>query len=1045
VLRLRLTIAAISCFSIISFLPASAAQPPPDAWPQILHDAGHTSHSNDHQFNSATAPTIGINWMTSYRSADLGGPVTAFNSTLGTTMAYMGDERGDLLAFNETNGAMVWSSTLGYLDFIRSTPMVAPDGSVWAATGLDPTLYKLDGTTGKVLCSMKVQLRVDSSIMFATPPGGVPTVYTASVDASNAILGKVLAVRESDCGLIWAFNSWRNPTGAWATPAFGVDAKGKGLVLVGSASPDDEMYAMDALTGKLVWYRTAYVQGDFDIGAAAAVSPVGNNGFKDGVLYYHSKYGIMYAVDLTTGKPIWQYQFASGGGGISSPALYKTTLVYGVADGVEALNAVTGKLLWHYNKAVDVVSSPAITGLPGKEIVAVGDSTGRFFVLRLADGAQLYSYQTGNYITSSPSIINGHILIASTDSFLYDFVTGGANVASPTTVVTSPTTGSKVANPDGSLIVSGTASDSTGVAEVQYSVQQGGPTGPYFIATTGTWTNSAFTNFVAVDHPGQTQSTWSFPLPVPAAGSTYQVTANAVDVKGQADRTGAQPSFTVLPESNLPRLTLSTPIVAPGSTFTVTGKKFGPSETVDFSLQGKIVAHGKSTKSGSVPKVTIKVSATASFGPSALSATGETSKKTTTAPIDITNVWTQSGYDSTHSGYEPNDKVLEHSIEATHNGYLSRAWLFMTGAAVAAAPAVLGGSAYVANTVGTVNAVDTVSGAPFWTYTIPTNAAIHAAPAVGNGDVVFGADDSTLYRLASATGVLIGSAVLDGIPTSPALVNGTIYVGTANGTVYAIDESTGTLLWSTPVGAAIHYSPAVDAANGLVIVGDDAGNITSLASATGAQVRQTSTGGASVTVSPEASSGQIIVGSSDGNLRAFDEKTDTLDWTYTAGSAIHALASDGADAYAGDDAGNIARVDQKTGKETFLASRGSAIEGLAHVIDFTVDEETNGYITGGKDSAGDRRQYDYKTGAGLSTQPAIVDGAVFIGAGDGGLYAFTDHGQSPENIFQHKFMLQLAKNAPIPASWPASFRAPRAASSCRKPSGVKVHGTRLCP
>ncbi|MEO9262763.1 MAG: PQQ-binding-like beta-propeller repeat protein, partial [Candidatus Baltobacteraceae bacterium] len=36
-----------------------------------------------------------------------------------------------------------------------------------------------------------------------------------------------------------------------------------------------------------------------------------------------------------------------------------------------------------------------------------------------------------------------------------------------------------------------------------------------------------------------------------------------------------------------------------------------------------------------------------------------------------------------------------------------------------------------------------------------------------------------------------------------------------------------------------------------------------------------------------------------------------------------------------------------------------------------------------------------QTKAGLSTTPAIVDGAVYIGAGDGGLYAFTPHGVNP--------------------------------------------------
>jgi outer membrane protein assembly factor BamB len=1028
----RYLIVATSFVAMLAFIPAAASTPtaPPDSWPQILHDGAHSSVSADTQLSTTTASKLGVNWMSSMRAADLGGPVSAFSTVLGNQMAYVGDERGDVIAYNETNGTTVWSTSLGFNDVIRSTPMVAPDGSVWAATGLDPTIYKLDGSTGKVLCSLKAQLLIESSIMFATPPGGVPTAYTATVDGSNTIYGKLLAIRESDCKPTWAFDNWRNPAGAWDTPAFGVDSKGNGLVVIGTNNPDEEMYAVNALTGKLDWYYSAYVQGDFDIGAAPTISPPGNNGFAGGVVYFHSKYGILYAVDLTTGKGIWQYNYDKaahlGEGGISSVALYKSMLVYGVANGIEAVDALTGQLLWHYTKAHDVVSSPAIVGPSGKEIIVFGDANGRFIVLRLADGAQLYSYQAGNYFTSSPAIVNGHVLIASSDSFLYDFAVGGGNVPLPTTAIASPRSGANVRNPGATLTVSGTATDSSGggVTELQVSIQAGGPAGPWYDAARGTWTTGAYNNFVAVEHPVKHSSKWSFSFPVTPEGSTYQVTANTVDLSGQVDRIGAQSSFAVLPSRSEPHLTLSTALVAPGSTFTAFGRTFGPSETVDFTLQGSAVGKGTSTPSGFVPKVTIAVPSTLGFGPSTLTATGETSQKTTTAPVDITNLWTQSGDGPTHTGYELNDSVLKDSVEATHNGYLSRAWLYMTGAPVAASPAIVGGYAFVANTSGTIAAVDTVSGAPFWTYTIPSKAAIHAAPAVGNGDVVFGADDNTIYRLAKSTGAPIGTETLDGIPTSPALAGGTIYVGTTNGTVYAIDEATGTQRWSTPIGAAIHYSPAVDLAGGALIVGDDAGNVTTLNPSTGALLRQTSTGGAGVTVSPAVSSGSVLVGSSDGMLRAFKETTDALEWTYAAGAPIHALATTGIAAYVGTSAGNVSKVDQKTGKRAFLAMRGSAITGIAHSLDISVDEAASGVVTLGKDSQEDERQFDYKTGAGLSTQPAIVDGTVYVTAGDGGLYAFTSHGQAPEDAIEHAFLLQLEKSAPIPERWPA-LRAPR--------------------
>jgi outer membrane protein assembly factor BamB len=285
-MRLCFTIVALFVMSMLSRVPSDAAapSPAPDAWPQLLHTAAHTSLSHQPALNSTTAAKLGINWMSAMRAADLGSPVSAYNAALGIPIAYVGDERGDLIAYNEVNGTTVWSTSLGFNDLIRSTPMVAPDGTVWAGTGLNPTIYKLDGATGQVICKIPVMLRIDASIAFGTPPGGVPTVYASTIDGNNIINGQLLAIQESNCKQEWAFTGWRNPSGAWDTPALGVDAKGRGLVFAGSSSPDEEMYAVDALTGKLTWYRSAYIEGDYDIGAAPTVSPPGVNGFADGVL-----------------------------------------------------------------------------------------------------------------------------------------------------------------------------------------------------------------------------------------------------------------------------------------------------------------------------------------------------------------------------------------------------------------------------------------------------------------------------------------------------------------------------------------------------------------------------------------------------------------------------------------------------------------------------------------------------------------------------------------------------------------------------------------
>jgi outer membrane protein assembly factor BamB len=1012
--------------------------PPSVGWPELLRDNGHSSVSPDLKLTATNASKLGLRWMSALRAADIGSPVSVYSSALGRSVAYVGDERGDVTAYDETTGVTLWSVSVGVGNSVRSSPLVTPDGDVWVATAQSATVLKLDGATGSVLCSLKAPLRMDASLMFASPAGGVPTVYTAS-NHNSTTNGPELAINESNCALIWSFDNWLTLSGAWGTPAFGVDANGNSRVYVGTADPDSTMYAVDAVTGKELWYYSALNPPDatYDVGAAATVSAPGNNGFADGVLYFPSKYGVLYALDLTNGKLIWQYNFNKAAhvteGGRSAAALYKTNLVFGIANGVENVDATTGKLLWQYIDASkqEVLSSPAVAGPSGNEIVVFADVTGLVTVLRLADGALLYKYQTGNYVTSSPAIINGHILIDSSDGFLYDFGTEGYNVASPNTAITSPATGSSIANPGSTLTITGTATSNSGfgVKQVQLAVEQGGPAGPWYDAAAGMSTSGATNNFVNVDNPGQPTSTWSFALPVLSSGSTYQVTVNAVDERNQVDRVGAQSSFSVLPNKSAPQLTLSATIVAPASTFVVSGGPFKGGETVDFVLQNVTLGKATAGANGMVGNTSLKVPGSAIFGLSSLVATGQTSHVSTSAAVDVSNLWTQLGYDGTRSGYEPNDSVLANTLQSTHDGYLSRAWSYATGASVEASPAVVAGLAYVANTAGSISAVDTVGGNALWTHALASGAAIHGSPAVGNGDVVFGADDGNIYRLAATTGAALGSTALDGVPTAPALSGQTIYVGTDNGTVYAIDEATGNMLWSTPVGAAISQALAIDSTGGALVAGDESGNVTTLDPATGTIVGQVTTGGAAVTVSPEISGGRVFIGASDGRVRAYDETSRKLEWTHAAGSAIEALATDGSELYVGTESGVLMQLANANGQIGYSQnSFAGAPVGVAHSTGVSIVETSQGEVNALKDDQHGRIQYNYKTGAGLDTQPAIVDGAVYVGAEDGGLYAFTNFGQAPQGAIEHQFLLQLRKKAQIPAAWAAHPRLTRRAA-----------------
>ena len=187
---------------------------------------------------------------------------------------------------------------------------------------------------------------------------------------------------------------------------------GEGLVFFGTADPDAAVYAIDAVTGMEVWrfqtYNPAPIHSTMSA-PALTVSPPGNNGFADGVVYFANKYGIMYAVDLTTGTEIWEYNFGaqtglSPTGALDTAALSGTNLVFGDTGGVWDLNALNGTKLWYHSNGPfgEVDGAPAIIGPNGHQVVVASDLTGSMVVLSLADGSQLYTYQTGAFSVGHP-------------------------------------------------------------------------------------------------------------------------------------------------------------------------------------------------------------------------------------------------------------------------------------------------------------------------------------------------------------------------------------------------------------------------------------------------------------------------------------------------------------------------------------------------------------------------------------------------------------------------------------------------------------------
>jgi outer membrane protein assembly factor BamB len=1015
--RGALAIAMVSLACVTSFTALGDAAPsqtsasaPTYTWPKFAYSPSDTGVSLDPAISTANASRLGVRWMVPDQSADLSSPVVAYSESLGVTVVYQGNEDGYMTAFNAATGAILWSDDLG--TSILDTPLVA-DGSVWVARTYDPIVYSLNAATGAIQCQMApVPSFIFDTPTIGTPPGGTPTVFIGH-ESTGDDNGVVYALQASNCSVEWKFSSFNSPAGTWDPYSYAVDAQGVGLLLIGSDNPDTTVYALNAVTGKKVWTYTTQDaiggHGDDDIGTGASVTAPGVNGFAGGALYVSNNAGYTYGLNLTTGKEYWRYNYGSvvGAPGRSTAAVLGDEVIFGEPQGVLCLNAVTGALKWEFTDAPsaatasEVFSAPAVVGPSGKEVVAVTDLSGAFDVLDAATGALLYSYQTGGYDITSVAESGNNFYVSSGSGFLFDFRVGGSNAGAPTASITSPASGSAVVNPDGAQTISGTAQGAP-IVSVDVAIQSGGPSGPWWDAATGAWEAGFFVNPATLAHPGSSGTKWSLSLPVPTGGGEYSVTVSATAKNGQAYLEGyastpspARMSFTVDYLKSAPHLTAGDGgWVAPGTTIGITGSGFAANETVDVSLEGTtLTTVGAGSGGGFSTDVTIP--STSQFGPAALLASGETSGRSSSAPIDVSNQWASDSYDSLHQGYEPDDTTWSLRIVGNKSSFLTQAWSYPSGgtdpagAGIGAPPAVVDNVAYFGNNAGTVTALDVQNSSPIWTYS--AGSMVDSSPAVASGLVVFGTTARDVDALSQSTGKLVWQTpTSSGVSSAPTEAGALVYVGSDNGTLYALDTASGSVVWHRKLQGAISDSPAVDPITNEVVVGDTSGKVTALDSATGKILWTVATGGP-VTANPTICQGDVYVGSGSGTVFGLNESTGVKEWTFPASSAVTAggaiATSNGVGTYVvGDSNGNVYLLNLTSGTVERHFTGPSALTGISTADTWIAMSFSDGSVWANKFS--NEFAWRYQAPAATS-EPVLVDGVVYVASENSSLYAFT--------------------------------------------------------
>ena len=327
-------------------------------------------------------------------------------------------------------------------------------------------------------------------------------------------------------------------------------------------------------------------------------------------------------------------------------------------------------------------------------------------------------------------------------------------------------------------------------------------------------------------------------------------------------------------------------------------------------------------------------------------------------------------------------------------------WQYSTDGWVVNAPTVAGGVVYVGSDDNHVYAIDAETGALLWSF--QTGDVIRSTPTVTDGVVYIGSNDNLVYAIDAATGALLWQHdTSDWVQYSPTVHGGIVYLGAlADGDhkIHALDAVTGEQLWvaEMPYPFTPEFAPTV--AGDTVYVPGAFGEFHALDAATGALAWSFDTRSGSTELVPTVSGGVVYL-TVVNTAYALDESTGALIWSYGTerfpARSFPAVVADGIYYFSPDD--HLYALDAATGEVLWSYQADAMISTSPLVADGMVYAGSEADSFYAWDAASGDLFWSHQAGEWALDSPTVVDGILYAESTDGHLRAL--HATSGETIW----------------------------------------------
>ncbi|MBD3263194.1 PQQ-binding-like beta-propeller repeat protein, partial [Candidatus Woesearchaeota archaeon] len=305
-------------------------------------------------------------------------------------------------------------------------------------------------------------------------------------------------------------------------------------------------------------------------------------------------------------------------------------------------------------------------------------------------------------------------------------------------------------------------------------------------------------------------------------------------------------------------------------------------------------------------------------------------------------------------------------------------WNVSTGNCIKyGSPTLYAGRIYAGDTNGNVTAINATNGNVLWVYNTTSGGEIWSSPLVYNETVYFGDSKGVLWALNATSGEHINNRSMGSdysFLNSPSIWNDTIYFGSNhsqnNGTVFAFTLNLSTTWYKPVVGGIETSSPMIHSTD--IYIG---------------------------TVENSSNWGQVYkLAASSGNLQWRENLSfQTIDTTAVAHAGKVYFSTYGTSDY-------LHALDKFTGKpeEAFDPNpgfshnfRSSPILSITSKRVYVGNDEDNIFYSLNSTEVNKSTIWNYSMPVAKGSTPAILDGVLYFGGGDGKVYAI---GQNTSNI-----------------------------------------------